>query len=362
MNKSYGNNNISHEQSDDDGKSGIAIGLLNTLFIIAILFLHHIAYTPYYFEISFIPLFLQKLSVGGFLFLSGYKLSKSKSEDSVKDFAVNRFFRVYLLYIFGIIIFSFTAYPYMNKGHLPSYQNFIMHALCLQAILPNFLGNNYFTLWFFGVLFYCYCFFLFTRKIADKSFLFVLLTLLNICMFFLLSNIAKKISINLFQPDLSVYLIFFALGMIFCHQHKHINALSYKYYLFLFCVGFISMSLFYIFLFSGMWYNGYLELFFMLISTIPFYLMVFKISAEFKIPNPVLKFCNFISYSSFCVFLFHRSLWSVMAVVWYEKTLYQFLYIVLFGTLLIFVFSYCMQRTYNSMINSVKSYYSKRRG
>lgn len=332
----------------DDKTTTIAVKMLNSLFIIIILFLHHIAYTPYYFHFYNIPLFLQKLSVGGFFFLSGYKLSKSKATDSVRDFFINRCFRIYLLYVFGLIIFSYTAYPYMNKGHLPSYQNFILHALCLQSILPNFFGNNYFTLWFFSILFYCYCFFLLTRGIAGKTSLFIIATLLNILCIFLLNKAAHQINLNLFQPDLNIYLIYFSAGIICFHHQKSVRRFD-QYYLVLSCFGSISLILFYNFFYSQISYSAFAEFFLIMIGTIPFYPAVFRMVGKWKIPDTLLKISDFISYSSFCVFLFHRSIWSVMAVIWYEKSLYQFTYITIIGTLLIFLFSFCMQRTHDSL-------------
>ncbi len=340
--------------TDAGRKINIAVNILNTLFIVITLFLHVGLYTSYYPEFVQkynINLFLQKLSVGGFLFISGYKLTMSKATDSLKNFVINRFFRVYLLYLLCLIFFSFTVYPDMNGGHLPSYQNFILHALCLQSILPNFFGNNYLTIWFVSVLFYCYFFFFLTRKIAEKTFLFFLIVLLNIFCIFLLHNIGKNNGIDIFQSDLHIYLIFFALGMSYFHHQKKIDSFPYRYYLCLFCIAFIWLMVLYNMPFINTWYLSFSKFFFIIISSIPLYFIIFKIAADVEFSALILKMSASISYSSFCIFLFHRVIWSVMAVAWYEKSLYQFLYIVFLGSSVIFLFSYCMQKTYDKLID-----------
>ena len=127
-------------------KRDASIYLLHTVFIFIILFLHHWGYTENYFKLvskyNFI-LFLQKLSVGGFFFLSGYKMAKYKLADPVKNFIVNRFFRIYILYVISLVLFSFTAYPHLNNGDLPSIKNFLVHILCFQSILPDLFQKNY---------------------------------------------------------------------------------------------------------------------------------------------------------------------------------------------------------------------------
>ena len=108
------------------------VDLLTAVWIITVLFLHHGWFVP-----SIVPtipnlsLLLMYWSVGGFLFLSGYKLALS-SPTSAREFFRRRFLRIYPLYILAIALY--VAFVWVDRN--PA--NIAMHLLGMQIVLPNF--------------------------------------------------------------------------------------------------------------------------------------------------------------------------------------------------------------------------------
>jgi len=87
-------------------------------------------------------------------------------------------------------------------------------------------------------------------------------------------------------------------------------------------------------------------------------ILVFTIfQNNIKIPNKIQKFIIMLSYSSFCIYLFHRPLYILLKHVYLpEKGVIQVLYLVLFCLLVIFPISYIIQLIYDfSLKNILKS-------
>lgn len=340
-------------EGDCQTKKTYTIELLNTIFIFIILFLHHASYTTNYFSILSeykVTFFLQKLSVGGYFFLSGFKLAKGKISDSSKDFIVNRFFRIYPLYLLAVIAFSFTAYPYQREGELPSLPNIIVHVLCIQSILPGMFQANCPTIWFVSVLFFCYGFFLLARKKLQRTFLFFLFLFLSSLSIFAMHVIGKEMGFAFFDRDSITYLVFFALGMVYSDSRKIIDGLDNWILCNLFILGFAGLIWFYNENYLNFWYTAPAELFLILISTVPLFLLAFKAVPTQVLSISVSQFLSWVSYSSFCVFMFHRPIWSVMATIWSERSLPQWLFILGFGVPTIFASCYLIQRIYEKVI------------
>ncbi|MEO0770850.1 MAG: hypothetical protein AAFY72_15760, partial [Cyanobacteria bacterium J06649_4] len=99
---------------------------MTLIFVSVVLMLHHVNYThDYLWEISHrffhpyetgVDQLFQKFAVGGFLLLSGYKLSLSKVSEPVVPFLFNRLKRIYPLYLLALIVSSPAAYPHLVDG------------------------------------------------------------------------------------------------------------------------------------------------------------------------------------------------------------------------------------------------------
>ena len=267
-----------------------------------VLYLHHSDYTADYLMV-FRPFglgyFYQKLAVGGFFFLSGYKLTNSKSLDSIRGFITNRIFRIYFLYLCAIVVFSFTGYPYFNQQLFPSMPNVILHILCLQAILPNYYGNIYHVFWFISILFLCYSFFLATRGIIHKKSFWITLSLILTGIF-----IIHQLSNNtVFILDITIYLVFFALGMAFSKNVDRINNLNEISLFITSCSGLLLLLFFRNRIYTNTWHDNLVLYILVVISTLPLFILFFKIAPKLFLPPAIIKTMRFISYSSFCVFL-----------------------------------------------------------
>jgi hypothetical protein len=333
------------------------IELLNTLFIFSILFQHHIDYTINYFSYftSFhIMAFLQKLSVGCFFFLSGFKLSVSNISVTPYTFIVNRFFRIYLLYLAALFVSSITAYPYSNMGEMPSWPNVILHILCVQSIFPNMFQTNYLTLWFVSTLFLFYIVFLMTRTVLHRSLLFCICIFLISLFVFFTYEYGKHIGIELFDRYFVLYLAIFASGMAYSRFDKNIHNINNMSLCILFITGFTGLIMSYNYVTIKIVYESTTEFIFTLMSTISVYILAFKLIPRLMLPHAVSNCVSWLSYSSFCVFLFHRVIWSEMSAIWNERIFAQWLFIIVLGIPTIFMLCHLTQRTYDLLTGTLR--------
>lgn len=349
-------NNNSY-QSDVD-----PIIFLNVLFITIVLYLHHSGYTDNYFTLLSnykINEILQKFAVGGFFFFSGYKLTISNLSTPVIIFWVKRFFRIYILYFFALLLAVFTYYPYFNDGNTPEFKNILAHIFLLQTIFPNIFGPTILTIWFVSVLFFCYIFFTLTRGYVSNIRLFTFLSIFAFTLISLIYLATTDHNINIFTRDFSIYLLFFSLGMVHS-KHSILSSFSNRILL-----SFsIIMSLLLLLMYNMIYINTLYEYFVysVLVITGNVFLYVVLFDAIIKAKRVELNniFIINCSYASFCVFLFHRSIWSVMAMVYPKGTFTQWFCIIIIGVPLIILISLFTQKVYQKTINRAQQFVSRR--
>lgn len=68
------------------------------------------------------------------------------------------------------------------------------------------------------------------------------------------------------------------------------------------------------------------------------------------IPHYMNSFLKWVAYSSFCIFLFHRPVWTILLWVWNERTFFQSLFVFFIGIPIIFILSYITQTFYNQVV------------
>lgn len=340
------------------------IAWMNFLFILLVLLLHHVNYTQdYLWDIthrfinpyeSGISQIFQKLAVGGFLFLSGYKLAIAKRSEPAREFLLKRFLRIYPLYFLSVVLFSLTVYPHIN-GERPTFGNFAIHALALQAWLPNFYQNNYLTIWFVSNLLFCYFMFILLRRYLSNTGDFSLAVLVIV----LSINLIKIVSLNLYKIEMfsghfDTYFLFFAFGMLLSRQHEQSATCARKRFFFSFlilitcAVSFVFMNLF---LSPNEPSYPIIERVFVLGFTLPTFYLLLRMPIQESLSTRLAYTINYVGSASFCVFLFHRPIWTVMYEFTPEKSYLQSLFILGLGIPLIFIFSYQVQSFYNSKIS-----------
>jgi len=330
------------------------IKLLTASCLLIVLLLHYPSYTRDILSPLrklHIDLYLQRFAVGGFIFLSGFKLASSKLSTSVKNFIANRFFRIHLLYLITLIVYSFTVYPFFNNHKLPSWQNFVFHSIGLQSIIPNAFGSNYHTIWFISVLYFCYAFFLISRTTLYKPIYFVIVSVLFCSSIWLLRSLFGYHNIIFFQQDLELYVSFFAFGMASSQSFfkTKINILNSK------LLFFISISSGVLFLilssikdFTNNIFLVFIQFTVLLLSILSAYFLVFRF--KFSLPNNIYYLLDKIVESLFCVFLLHRPIWTVLFWFWSERSLIQGAYILIIGLPIILFISFKLQTSYNNLV------------
>lgn len=344
------------------------VDIVNVILIFVVLLLHHVNYTQdYLWAISHrvinpydsgISQILQKFAVGGFLFLSGFKLALTKQSEPTKVFLLNRFLRIYPLYLLAVILFSVTVYPHAN-GKMPSPGNFVVHALALQSWLPNLYQENYLTIWFVSNLFFCYLMFVFLRRYLFDTRRFLLATSIVVLVIHLAKLMSSSLSdLKIFSGHFDTYFIFFAAGMLYSHTQVSSSDATkeekIKCFVFLLicAILFIVMNLF---LSPDHYTYPLLERLFLFGFTLPAFHLLLKLPISTLLTqsgdlNQKGHLVSYISSASLCIFLFHRPVWSVMSMIMPNKSYLQSLFILGIGIPFIFIASYHMQRSYNARV------------
>jgi peptidoglycan/LPS O-acetylase OafA/YrhL len=343
-----------------------SVNLLTSVLIILILYLHHTNYTISLNLLDIKPLntYLVRLSVGGFIFLSAYKLTKSKYSETTSIFLRNRFLRIYPLYAIALILYTFSVYPATHTGQPPSSANLMVHFLLLQTVFIDWFGPLYQTLYFVSLLFLYYLLFILTRKTLPKKQLFYLLTLTIFVCGLIIHIISNKLGIKIFSNLFFIYYYFFISGMIYGFYenkidsyYKKLNNLSRNFLLVLFFISSIIYMIILNFLNKNMLTYFEPEILcipLILLVTIPLYISFLCLNIQAKDSKQcIVNIVNKIAYSSFCIFLFHRFIWTIMSFFWIDltkKTFTHWLLIVPIGFIAIFLFSYKIQGIWDLII------------
>lgn len=338
---------------------------MTLIFVSVVLMLHHVNYThDYLWKISHrffhpyetgVDQLFQKFSVGGFLLLSGYKLSRSKVSEPAVPFLFNRFKRIYPLYLLALIVSSPAAYPHLVDGQLPSLANFIMHALCLQAVLPNFFQQDFYTIWFVSNLLCCYLLFLGLRKTLGRPATFCMKLGLFIFAIALVRQLAGTYGISAFTNDFNVYLLFFAAGMGCAQLQPRLMTIN-KLVLIgisVVCTGLlIALTVNPIETASpyGSTALSIVDSSLKIGSILPVHVLLLTSFQKTSVSPKVAVLMNNLTVASYCTFLFHRPIWTSLHGLWSGSSYLQSVFILGFGIPLIFVCSYCLQLFYNRRI------------
>ncbi|SMH30318.1 MULTISPECIES: acyltransferase [Cyanophyceae] len=327
--------------------------VLTVICTLSVLLLHHANYTLDFLSPArpfHLHKLLQRFAVGGFIFLSGFKLTKSKLKSSISEFVINRFSKIYGLYFLSVIIFSTTAYPYLNNENFPSIKNTLLHLVALQAILPDHFGNNFHTLWFVSVLLICYSAFLIFRAWLTDLSKFILWVSGFTLSISIIRIIFLQRGIYLFQYDLELWLLIFFAGMINADRNLSLEIKEYYLIFAKFAIIFGLSILLFLYNYSGdIPANIFriIEIFGALIFLFPSYSLILR--KHFIFHPYVIFILKYIAASSYCIFLLHRSIWTVLFYLFSDRTIVQSLFILGLGVPLICLISYLFQSSYTSL-------------
>ncbi|NMC36091.1 acyltransferase [Candidatus Beckwithbacteria bacterium] len=325
-----------------------AINILTSLLIFCVLFLHRGFYTMKFISVSNFGFnALAYFAVGGFIFLSGYKLTKSKLQNSFTAFWKNRFTRIYPLYLLAIISYVLIIYS------TASWQEIVKHLLLIQIFIPHLLGQNFLTLYFVGLIFAYYLFFSLTKSLLKKPLLFLLAY--GIAMTSIVgAAFLTRNSWQLIEPRLILYLTMFAGSMLFAYYEEFLPKakpfiIALSFIIPILCLlllkhhsllepahffakpGFITLIIAPIFI---SFYYGFINL-------------------PFK-KNRLTQAAAYISQASFAMFLFHRPIWELMKKIYPTYCFTQWLFILGLGIPLIIIVSAQIQNSYTKLLGKLQ--------
>ena len=165
-----------------------------------------------------------------------------------------------------------------------------------------------------------------------------------------LHYLGKQNGVMIFRNDFYIYLIYFALGMLMAANRQAVDRLHSIVLLGLFAAG-TGAALYCIGIRPAMPASQWLAPVATVAASTAFYLLVFKVFSTYH-PSPALQgMVRYASQASFCVFLFHRPVWSVMNLAWFQSSsILHALYIIVFGGIGIFIMGHWVQNFYNRLV------------
>lgn len=263
-----------------------------------------------------------------FMFISGYFLSKYTFTDliSIKDFYIKRFYRFYILFII-------SAVSLFIMGFIP---NFSILATTITGLSSYILPQPK-TLWFISMLLGFYI----LTPIIKKLLSFWKNIFIKVLTCFLISIFVFGVS-NLCTFDKRLYWCFFfySIGITMGDTIFYKTLISKK------ITALVSAILYIIVLMSGLCnYNNYC------IGLIIGVIFITSISGQLVKITPNF-FIDIVSYSSMCMYLFHRHIYMVEAkiynILFGENCPVLYAYVIMLPSVIFF--SYWIQKLYNNLI------------
>lgn len=281
-----------------------------------------------------------------FVFLSGFLLSRNYDLKKIKDIKVflkKRFIKLYPLYLFSLLLFA-LSFSKKSGFSLKIDENILSQILLINM----FLDKSVLTLWFMGMIFNYYflaSLLLYNYSIKKLIWSFLVVLSLLVVTFYFTKLIDKRIIL---------YLPCFFLG-IACAKEKVLYSYLFsniKVNLFLSAVFGINLLII---------YKGYLNLNIFLFFT--GFIFIIPMSSFFKYLESRISFkmIKILSYSSFCMYLYHRFFYSVLTKLLnnYISEI-KFLLLIIIGCPIIVIFSFYIQLSYDFILKILSKYYYNR--
>jgi peptidoglycan/LPS O-acetylase OafA/YrhL len=308
---------------------------IDTLRAISILYIIGIWHIDDYANGCFYSPITQLAAFGAlniFVYISSFILTCNHqsilSATQFKEFIWKRIIRIYPLYLITIIIF-FVMF------HIPWIQ--LLASVLLIDMITN---SSVFTLWFIGMIFNYYILIsLILYKFTWKRFV-------TISMLFVFLSFILFMTTDLIDKRLLLYYPAFALGISSAKNSKirsYFENNIFSLVMVLFVLA--SISLYYLHFANNR--IGTLILFFGGICTIIPSLTLSKKLSSYLNLNIIKK----LSYASFCMYLFHRIIYSMVLQVFHPKHDASTLFLLaIVGLPVIYYFAYFIQRNYDKLI------------
>lgn len=325
------------------------INVLTSIFILLVLYEH-----AFYFGLPIGSILTPTgdsvaifLAIGGFIFLSGYKITLTKRSLTLKQFIMDRFFRLYPLYFLALVIHHFFIQPGNGNPH------FWLHAGLLNMIFYNAFGAPFLTVYFVGLLALYYTVFVITKSSFHNTAAFVCLSVLLFLMTAMV-HLLKPFGIALFEERFFMYYPFF-FGGITAALHtksKRVQRLFHPGVWGAVFVLVLTASIKDVIPDADALFRGINVSY---VFIMPSYLAFLVSLVVAELAQMRRGFFARIAQATYCMFLFHRPAWLMATNItqWAAPNLTpaeKWIVIYILGTVVLYWVSLLIQRGYNLLI------------
>lgn len=273
---------------------------------------------------------LALIILGAFVFVSGYLIGGKGviiSKTHILDFYKKRLLRIYPLYIVAICLFTFL--------HLSSVITSIKAALMVSM----FIQPAPRTLWFITMLmvFYVISPLLINLSKTDK-----VSRLIVYCLAFIALLMVYSYCTGLLDVRIVMYFPSFFLGVFFANNAAGRTITKNRFFSLVMVVSTVLLSFFET---QNDQLNSLIKIPMILCCSYFLFKSVKGLSISSK---KVCRAILVLSYSSYCMYLFHHPVYMVLKKIYFpEVYVYQLAYLVLFCLPCIFCFSFFIQKTFD---------------
>jgi peptidoglycan/LPS O-acetylase OafA/YrhL len=322
--------------------------ILRAISIILLMFSHSDIYSLTVQGIKLEPVgpFIRGLFLGSFFFMAGYfiEYSNKKKQKSFLDFIWSKIIRLFPPYWLALASYVFIMRITLKQPDLTAY------ALNLQFLFSPVFIKQLLTLWYISVVFWYFAIFgLFLTKSTRSMLIWAVII-------FVASYILHQ-QCQLFDYRFFEYYLIFLLGIIFARFDDVYEWLIKVPILIQTIIVFIGFVLFGIFCFGAYETTSWVYILasdFHIITMIIFALRIFRTG---YLDN---KVWNYISYSSFFAYLFHRPIWDLMfKIIDFPFRIYDGWYRLFPGAIIVFIVCYFLQLGYDKILKLVENFFKR---
>jgi peptidoglycan/LPS O-acetylase OafA/YrhL len=322
----------------DVSNRNVGIDLLRGMSIIYIVgFWHMLNYTqaiPYYKNM--ISSRITVIVLATFVFISGYFIGKSDLEinkPKLLSFYMKRFFRIYPLYLLSIIFFMYFGLSDFKT----SIKALLLISMFVKPAPP--------TLWFVTMLMTFYAlspiFMIACKNLKVLHLIYAYLLLSFFLMVYWFFTRMLDVRIIIYLPS-------FIFGFFIAVNRKITINVKYLYLALIAgaLISFLAET-------PSKTANSLLVT---LKATLAAYFL-FKLFSQINLNNQKInRIIILLSYSSYCMYLFHRPIYHFLKKIYFPDSNHsQLIYLIIFCLPCIGFFSYIMQRIYDNAIQELKS-------
>ena len=308
---------------------------------ILLLFLHHggiYNFSVFSLSLEIFKPYIEQLLLGSFVFMAGYLSVNSLEKSTLVGFFRRRLFRVYLPYLVALILFVLILDLDVTRLDL------VIHLIGAQMLLSPEFTEPILTLWYVGLILTFYIIF----GSLYKSFKSPLYLAIAVVLIFAITY-TLRLEWGIIGRRFFYFFFIFATGIL-CAKTRKLRVLTTDRYFF---IDKLLLLLFGIFFYGVYADENEFPLFLPRLLAMDIYILaaVITILSFARLYRKYLSniwLISIISYSAFFAYLLHRPIWKALLSVYTPPTeQLTALYQILFGSAVVVVLSFVLQKTYN---------------